>query len=55
LGKVTAKVRWITMLREWDATTYDSLPLPRLRRGRRTLERLSFTGDNTVFSVKLAG
>jgi trans-aconitate 2-methyltransferase len=39
------------MLREWDATTYDSLPLPHLRWGRRTLERLSFGGDETVLEA----
>jgi trans-aconitate 2-methyltransferase len=39
------------MLREWDATTYDSLPLPHLRWGRRTLERFSFAGDETVLEA----
>ncbi|MCW2865237.1 MAG: hypothetical protein JWP48_6945 [Actinoallomurus sp.] len=39
------------MLREWDATTYDSLPLPHLRWGRRTLGRLSFAGDETVLEA----
>ena len=39
------------MLREWDATTYDSLPLPHLRWGRRTLERLTFAGDETVLEA----
>jgi trans-aconitate 2-methyltransferase len=39
------------MLREWDATTYDSLPLPHLRWGVRTLERFSFTGDETVLEA----
>jgi trans-aconitate 2-methyltransferase len=41
----------MTMLREWDATTYDSLPLPHLRWGRRTLDRLSFAGDETVLEA----
>lgn len=41
----------MTMLREWDATTYDSLPLPHLRWGERTLERLSFAGDETVLEA----
>jgi trans-aconitate 2-methyltransferase len=39
------------MLREWDATTYDSLPLPHLRWGRRTLGRLPLTGDETVLEA----
>lgn len=39
------------MLREWDATTYDSLPLPHLRWGRRTLDRLSFAGHETVLEA----
>ena len=39
------------MLREWDATTYDSLPLPHLRWGRRTLGRLSFGGGETVLEA----
>jgi trans-aconitate 2-methyltransferase len=41
----------MTMLREWDATTYDSLPLPHLRWGKRTLERFSFTGGETVLEA----
>jgi trans-aconitate 2-methyltransferase len=39
------------MLREWDATTYDSLPLPHLRWGRRTLARLPLTGNETVLEA----
>jgi trans-aconitate 2-methyltransferase len=39
------------MLREWDATTYDSLPLPHVRWGRQTLERFSFAGDETVLEA----
>ena len=39
------------MLREWDANTYDSLPLPHLRWGVRTLERFSFAGDETVLEA----
>jgi trans-aconitate 2-methyltransferase len=39
------------MLREWDATTYDSLPLPHLRWGRRTLGRLPLAGDETVLEA----
>ncbi|MEV5711762.1 class I SAM-dependent methyltransferase [Actinoallomurus sp. NPDC052274] len=41
----------ITVIREWDATTYDSLPLPHLRWGRRTLERLPLTGAETVLEA----
>jgi trans-aconitate 2-methyltransferase len=41
----------ITVIREWDATTYDSLPLPHLRWGRRTLDRLTLTGDETVLEA----
>jgi trans-aconitate 2-methyltransferase len=33
------------MPREWDAKTYDSLPLPHLNWGRRTLARLPLKGD----------
>lgn len=39
------------MIREWDARTYDSLPLPHLRWGRRTLERLDLTGSETVLEA----
>ncbi len=39
------------MLREWDAATYDSLPLPHLRWGKRLLERFSFAGDETVLEA----
>ncbi|MEV5751199.1 class I SAM-dependent methyltransferase [Actinoallomurus sp. NPDC052308] len=39
------------MIREWDAATYDSLPLPHLRWGRRTLERLPLTGAETVLEA----
>jgi trans-aconitate 2-methyltransferase len=35
------------MPREWDATTYDSLPLPH----RRTLDRLSLSGDERVLDL----
>lgn len=36
------------MLREWDAKTYDALPLPHQQWGRRTLGRLKLAGDETV-------
>jgi trans-aconitate 2-methyltransferase len=39
------------MVREWDAGTYDSLPLPHLRWGRRTLERFDLTGAETVLEA----
>lgn len=39
------------MLREWDARTYDALPLPHLRWGRRTLDRLTLAGDETVLEA----
>ncbi|MCO5989040.1 class I SAM-dependent methyltransferase [Actinoallomurus spadix] len=39
------------MIREWDATTYDALPLPHLRWGRRTLERLPLSGAETVLEA----
>lgn len=39
------------MVREWDATTYDSLPLPHLRWGRRTLARLPLSGGETVLEA----
>lgn len=39
------------MPREWDATTYDSLPLPHLGWGLRTLGRLPLTGDERVLDA----
>ncbi|OHV36445.1 MULTISPECIES: class I SAM-dependent methyltransferase [Pseudofrankia] len=39
------------MAREWDATTYDSLPLPHERWGRRTLARLELSGTETVLDA----
>jgi trans-aconitate 2-methyltransferase len=39
------------MPREWDARTYDSLPLPHLRWGRRTLARLPLRGDERVLDA----
>ncbi|WP_433893907.1 class I SAM-dependent methyltransferase [Streptomyces sp. CA-111067] len=39
------------MPREWDARTYDSLPLPHLGWGRRTLERLPLRGDERVLDA----
>ncbi|MEW2521207.1 class I SAM-dependent methyltransferase [Actinacidiphila alni] len=39
------------MPREWDAKTYDSLPLPHLGWGRRTLARLPLKGDERVLDA----
>jgi trans-aconitate 2-methyltransferase len=39
------------MPREWDARTYDSLPLPHLFWGQRTLSRLTLTGGETVLDA----
>jgi trans-aconitate 2-methyltransferase len=37
--------------REWDARTYDTLPLPHQQWGRRTLDRLPLAGDETVMDA----
>lgn len=37
--------------REWDAATYDSLPLPHQRWGRDVLARLPLEGDERVLDV----
>lgn len=37
--------------REWDATTYDSLPLPHVAWGRRVLDRLALRGDERVLDA----
>ena len=39
------------MLREWDARTYDSLPLPHTQWGRRTLARLDHRGVQRVLDA----
>ncbi|WP_329181089.1 class I SAM-dependent methyltransferase [Streptomyces sp. NBC_01477] len=39
------------MPREWDAKTYDALPLPHLGWGRRTLARLPLKGDERVLDA----
>ncbi|HEX6472337.1 MAG TPA: methyltransferase domain-containing protein, partial [Streptosporangiaceae bacterium] len=39
------------MPREWDAKTYDSLPLPHQIWGRRTLGRMKLRGDETVLDA----
>ncbi len=38
-------------LLEWDAQTYDSLPLPHTRWGSRTIRRLRLAGDETVMEL----
>lgn len=37
--------------REWDAATYDSLPLPHVAWGRRVLDRLALHGDERVLDA----
>lgn len=37
--------------REWEAETYDALPLPHLRWGRGVLARLDLAGDETVLDA----
>lgn len=39
------------MPREWDARTYDTLPLPQRRWGSRTLAGLKLEGDETVMDA----
>lgn len=38
-------------LLEWDAATYDSLPLPHVRWGAGVIERLELRGDETVVDL----
>ena len=37
--------------REWDATAYDSLPLPHVAWGQRVLDRMRLTGDERVLDA----
>lgn len=37
--------------REWDATTYDTLPLPHVAWGQRVLDRMQLTGDERVLDA----
>jgi trans-aconitate 2-methyltransferase len=37
--------------REWDARSYDSLPMPHVEWGRRTLTRLPLAGHETVLEL----
>jgi trans-aconitate 2-methyltransferase len=39
------------MPREWDASRYDALPLPHLRWGLRTIDRLAPVGSETVLDA----
>lgn len=39
------------MPREWDAATYDSLPLPHTVWSQRTMRRLTLDGDETVLDA----
>jgi trans-aconitate 2-methyltransferase len=39
------------MPREWNAVAYDALPLPHVRWGRRTIDRLGLTGSETVLDA----
>ena len=38
-------------LLEWNASVYDSLPLPHTRWGAAAIERLALSGDETVVDV----
>jgi trans-aconitate 2-methyltransferase len=37
--------------REWDASAYDSLPLPHVRWGQRVLDRMQLSGDERVLDA----
>lgn len=39
------------MTREWDAKSYDELPLPHVEWGRRTIERMTLRGDERVLDA----
>jgi trans-aconitate 2-methyltransferase len=41
----------VTEPREWDAASYDSLPMPHVEWGRRTLARLPLDGSETVLEL----
>lgn len=38
-------------LREWDATSYDALPLPHVAWGQRVLDRMDLRGDELVLDA----
>ena len=37
--------------REWDASTYDALPLPHVAWGQRVLDRMRLEGDERVLDA----
>lgn len=39
------------MVHEWDATSYDALPLPHVEWGRRVLDRMRLVGDERVLDA----
>ncbi|GAA4381424.1 class I SAM-dependent methyltransferase [Nocardioides caricicola] len=41
----------MTSIREWDASSYDSLPLPHVAWGQRVLDRMGLTGDELVLDA----
>lgn len=41
----------MTGTREWDATSYDALPLPHVEWGRRVLDRMGLRGDELVLDA----
>ena len=47
-GRSHSKWGNVMELLEWDAQTYDSLPLPHRRWGSSAIERLTLTGNETV-------
>jgi trans-aconitate 2-methyltransferase len=41
----------VSSLREWDAASYDALPLPHVAWGRRVLDRMALAGDELVLDA----
>ena len=41
----------MSSLREWDAASYDALPLPHVAWGRRVLDRMALAGDELVLDA----
>lgn len=41
----------MSSLREWDAASYDALPLPHVAWGQRVLDRMGLTGDELVLDA----
>ena len=50
-GRSHSKWGNVMELLEWDAQTYDSLPLPHRRWGSSAIERLTLTGNETVLDL----